>query len=325
MKIVVSIHDLPVWSIPEDEITRLVAALPDDEVVSAREPDERQRAFPSADVLFATKIRGDEFLAAPHVRWMHSSAVGVGPLLPAEVVEAPVVVSNSKGVHSEAIAEHAVALMLALRRSLHLARDRQAARVWAQAELQARAVPVAEASEVLVVGLGSIGLRIATMCAGLGMRVTGVRRDAARPLPPALTHVFPPERLRDALPTADVVILAAPQTDDTRSIIGREELAVMKPSAFLVNIARGKLVDDAALVEALEAGRIAGAGLEAFRREPLPGDSPYWRLPNVLVSPHTASFAGDYWAPVVDLFLENLRRFKAGEPLLNVVDKRLGY
>jgi phosphoglycerate dehydrogenase-like enzyme len=136
--------------------------------------------------------------------------------------------------------------------------------------------------------------------------------------------VFPPERIREALPTADVVILAAPQTDDT-PIIGREELAAMKSTAVLVNVSRGKLIDDAALVEAIEAERIAGAGLEAFRREPLPEDSPYWRLPNVLVSPHTASFAGDYWEPVVDLFLENLRRFKAGEPLLNMVDKRLGY
>ena len=99
----------------------------------------------------------------------------------------------------------------------------------------------------------------------------------------------------------------------------------MKPNAVLVNVSRGKLVDDDALVAALEAGRLAGAGLDAFRREPLPADSPYWRLPNVLVSPHTASFAGDYWAPVVDLFLENVRRFKAGDPLLNVVDKRLGY
>ncbi len=157
MKIVVSIHDLPVWSIPDAEIDRVSAALPDDEVVSAREADARRREFPMADVLFATKIRSEEFVAAPNVRWMHSSAVGVGPLLPREVVESSVVVSNSKGVHSEAIAEHAVALLLALRRGLHTARDRQHDAVWAQEELQARRVPVAEATEVLVVGLGSIG------------------------------------------------------------------------------------------------------------------------------------------------------------------------
>jgi D-2-hydroxyacid dehydrogenase (NADP+) len=325
MKIVVSIHDLPVWSIPDAEIDRVTAALPDDEVVSAREADARAREFRLADVLFATRIRGEEFVAAPKLQWMHSSAVGVGPLLPREVVESPVVVTNSRGVHSEAIAEHAVALLLALRRGLHIARDRQEDAVWAQEEIQARRVPVAEASEVLVVGLGSIGLRIAAMCAGLGMRVTGVRRDSSKSVPPFITRVLPPSRLHEGLASADAIVLAAPQTDDTRALIGRDEVAAMKPTAVLVNIARGRLVDDDALVEALGAGRIAGAGLDAFRREPLPAASPYWRLPNVLVSPHTASFAGDYWAPVVDLFLENVRRFKAREPLLNPVDKRLGY
>lgn len=325
MKIVVSIHDSPVWSIPDAEILRLRAALPDDELVSAREDSERRREFPAAEVLFTTKIRAEEFVAAPRVQWMHSSAVGVGPLLSTVVVASDVIVTNSKGVHSEAIAEHALALLLALRRGLHLARDRQGQAVWAQEELQGRRVRVAEATEVLVVGLGSIGLRIASMCSGLGMHVTAARRHSARPVPAFIRTVFGPERLKEGLATADGVVIAAPQTDDTRALIGPDELAVMKPSAVLVNVARGRLVDDAALIASLESGRIAGAGLDAFRHEPLEPESPYWTLPNVLVSPHTASFAGDYWAPVVDLFLEQVRRFKSGEPLLNIVDKRLGY
>lgn len=325
MKIVVAIHDLPVWSIPDHEVERLAAALPDDVVVNAQESDARLREYPGADVLFATRISADQFAAARSVRWMHSSAVGVGPLLPPAVVAGDVIVTNSRGVHSEAIAEHALALLLAVRRGLHLSRDRQRASTWAQEELQARHVPVAEATEVVVIGLGSIGLRIATMCAGLGMRVVGVRRHSARPVPGFIRQVFPTADLRTALRTADAVILAAPQTDDTRALIGRDELAVMKPTAVIVNIARGRLIDDEALVAAVEEGRVLGAGLDAFRREPLPADSPYWRLPEVLMSPHTASFSGDYWAPVVDLFLENVRRFKAGEALLNVVDKRLGY
>lgn len=325
MKIVVAIHDLPVWSIPDHEVDRLAAALPHDVVVNAREADARLREYPGADVLFTTRINREQFAAATSVRWMHSSAVGVGPLLPTEVVNSHVVVTNSKGVHSEAIAEHALALLLAVRRGLHLSRDRQSAATWAQEELQVRRVPVAEATEVVVIGLGSIGLRIATMCAGLGMHVTGVRRHSARPVPAFIRRVYPPAELQTALRTADAVILAAPQTDDTRALIGREELAVMKPTAVIVNIARGRLIDDDALVAAIQEGRILGAGLDAFRREPLPAESAFWRLPGVLMSPHTASFAGDYWEPVVDLFLENVRRFKAGEPLLNVVDKRLGY
>jgi len=124
---------------------------------------------------------------------------------------------------------------------------------------------------------------------------------------------------------ADVVILALPRTTETRALVGDTEFEAMRPTAILINIARGRLIDDDALVRALESGRIAGAGLDAFQEEPLPPAHPFWRLPNVLITPHTAAFAGDYWPPVVDLFLENMRRYKEGLPLINVVDKKAGY
>ena len=131
--------------------------------------------------------------------------------------------------------------------------------------------------------------------------------------------------LHAALAEADAVVLAAPWTGEARPIIGEDELAVMRPSAVLVNVARGRLIDDTALIAALETGRISGAGLDAFTREPLAQDHPYWRLPNVIVTPHTASFGGDYWQAAVDLFLENLGRYRRGETLLNIVDKTRGY
>jgi len=161
--------------------------------------------------------------------------------------------------------------------------------------------------------------------AGLGMRVTGVRRRPSEPLPPGVELVVGPEQLREVLPTADAVVLAVPRTADTRTMIGAGELALMRRSALLVNVARGRLIDESALVAALEQGRIGGAGLDAFVREPLPDDDPLWRMPNVLVTPHTAAFGTDYWAPAVDLFLENVERFRRGEALLNVVDKASGY
>jgi len=325
MRIVVSIHDLPVWSIPASEVARLAAALPGDEVVDARDPEARRREFASADVLFATRIKPEEFARAAQLRWIQSSAVGVGPLMRPEVVQSSVVVTNARGVHSEAIAEHAIALMLAVRRSLHVAVRRQEQAEWAQTEISRAPVGTASKSRVLVVGLGSIGSRVAAMAAGLGMRVTGIRRRLDAPAVAGVTELLPPERLRDALAAADVVILAIPRTEETRALIGPAELDVMKPNAILVNVARGRLVDEPALIRALESGAIAGAGLDAFTEEPLPPESPFWRLPNVLVSPHTAAFAGDYWAPVVDLFLENIGRFKRGQPLVNVVDKALGY
>jgi phosphoglycerate dehydrogenase-like enzyme len=325
VRIVIAIHDPPVWTIPASEVDRIQRTLAGDEVVDARDEAARRRALPAAEVLFATRLSADEAALAERLRWIHSSAVGVGGLLPPAVVYGPVVVTNSRGVHSDAIAEHALALVLALRRNLHVAAARQAARQWAQLELAARRVGPLGRFELLVIGLGTIGSRVAALAAGLGMRVTGVRRRVREPTPPGVALVLPPGRLAEGLRAADAVVLAVPRTAETRTLIGRDELALMKPSALLVNVARGRLVDEDALVEALRSGRLAGAGLDAFAHEPLPPEHPFWGLPNVLVTPHTAAFGADYWPPTVDLFLENLARLRRGDPLRNVVDKAQGY
>lgn len=325
MRVVVAVHDPPVWTMPAGHVARIAASLPGDEVVHARELDERRREFPTAEVIVTTRLSAEEFTLARRLRWIHTTAVGVGPLLSKEAVESAIPITNARGSHSEAIAEHAIALMLALRRSLHTAAARQAERRWAQLELQARRVSTLPDSHLLVVGLGSIGSRIASHASGLGMRVTGIRRRLDQPVPAGVSEVLPPERFREALGQADAVVLAVPRTRETRALMSDAEFDVMRPSAVLVNIARGKLIDDDALVRALQSGRIAGAGLDAFQEEPLPATHPFWGLPNVLITPHTAAFAGDYWPPVVDQFVENVRRYKKGEPLLNVVDKGAGY
>jgi D-2-hydroxyacid dehydrogenase (NADP+) len=325
VRVVVSVHDPPVWTIPLHEVRRIADAAPGDDVVDARSPEERARAFAEADVLVATRISDAEAAGAGNVRWIHSTAVGVGTLMRPAIVAGEVVVTNSRGVHSEAVAEHAIALLLAVRRRLHVAAAGQAARQWVQDTLAAARTPVLSASRVLVIGLGSIGARIAAMAAGLGMQVTGMRRQPELPAPAGVTAVVGPGQLAEVLPEADAVVLALPRTEVTRALFGEQEFRLMKPSAVLVNIARGRLIDDQALIQALERGQIAGAGLDAFQQEPLPSDSPLWGLPNVIITPHSAAFAGDYWRPAVDLFLDNLTRFKRGEPLLNVVDKDRGY
>src|SRR5579871_245903 len=165
MRIVVSIHDLPVWSIPAREVERLRATLPHDEIVDVRDATSRLREFPAAEILFATKIKPEEFAVASRARWIQSSAVGVGGLLPKPVADSAVTITNARGVHSEAIAEHAMALMLAVRRSLHIAVRRQERAEWAQTELSERRVATASQTRVLVVGLGTIGARVATMAA----------------------------------------------------------------------------------------------------------------------------------------------------------------
>lgn len=325
MRIVASVNDPPMWVLPMSEVQRIAAARPGDEVIEARTPEERGRVLPDADVFLATRISSAEATAARRLRWIQSTAVGIAPLLVPEIVDSPIVVTNVRGVHSAPIAEHAIALVLALRRRLHQARDRQATRTWAQIELQEARVPVLAESTLLVVGLGAIGSRVAALGHGLGMRVIGVRRRPHESMPPGVASVYGPDRLREALALADAVVLATPRTTETRAMIGAAELESMRPTAVLVNVARGRLIDDAALLAALERGVIAGAGLDAFIREPLPENDPLWRLPNVLITPHTAAFGDDYWRPAIDLFLDNLARFARGAPLVNIVDKVQGY
>lgn len=325
MRIVVAVHHPPVWTLPAAQVQRIAAALPDDEVLDARTPEERIRLFADADVLLAFSISPDEAAVAARLRWIQSSAVGVAELLVPSLQSRGVVITNVRGVHSHMIAEHAIALVLALRRYLHVAVTQQTTRNWAQVEMMQARVPALANSRLVVIGLGEIGSRVASLAAGLGMRVTGVRRQLDRPVPPGVERVVGPEQLHDALATADAIVLAAPRTFETKAMIGAAEFAVMRPHAVLINVARGRLIDDAAMVDALERGRIAGAGLDAFTREPLPDDSPLWRLPNVLITPHTAAFGADYWDGVVDLFLENVGRFRRGDPLVNVVDQARGY
>jgi phosphoglycerate dehydrogenase-like enzyme len=325
VRIAISIHEPPVWTFPAEQVHRIQAALPDDEVVDARDPEVRAREIEHADVLVAFRVTPAEFARFARVRWIQSTAVGVAELLIPDIVASDIVVTNVRGVHAGYIAEHAIALVLALRRQIHTAVRRQGGRQWAQTELQAARVRPISDSHLVVVGLGAIGSRVAALGRGLGMRVTGVRRRPDLPGPPGDIAIRGRHELLDVLPDADAVVLAAPGTADTRALIGQPELAAMRPSAVLVNVARGRLIDDAALVQALDEGRLAGAALDAFAREPLPADHPYWQLPNVLMTPHTAPFGGDYWASAADLFLENVGRFRRGEPLLNVVDKTLGY
>ena len=185
MRVAVAIHDQPVWTIPDDQVRRLASSLPGDEIVHASAFRHRAAAFAGADVAFATRVTVEEFAAAPGLRWVHSSAVGVGPILTPPLVASAVVVSSSKGVHSPAIAEHAIALVLALRRSLHTSAARQRDRLWAQVELSTLVVPDLARTHLLVVGLGTIGERVARMAAALGMSVTAVRRSATARCPRA--------------------------------------------------------------------------------------------------------------------------------------------
>jgi phosphoglycerate dehydrogenase-like enzyme len=226
-------------------------------------------------------------------------------------------------MNAVAVAEHALMLMLAAVRRLPDAVRAQSAGRWAADELSG--LPALRGRTLLIAGLGAIGRELARMACGIGMRVVGTRRETSEPVPEGVAAAYGPAQLPELLPEADVVVLAAPLTTDTRGMIGAAELARMKPSAWLVNVARGKLVDEGALMASLERGAIAGAALDVFEHEPLSPASPLWSMANVIVTPHVAGFRDDYWEAAAGMFAANLRRYLAGEAVANIVDKRAGY
>lgn len=318
------------WNIPEAHVARLRLAFPEHNVLYARTDEEALRLIPEAQVAFMSELRSGHLQAARRLEWVHSPSAGIGGMLFPEMVQAPVVVTNSRGISAETIAEHIVAVTLVLFRKLAVALAAQAERRWVQDEVLAPPqIRTISGSDVLIVGLGAIGTASARVLNALGARVTAVRRRPDQPNPPGVERAASLGELLNLLPRADVVVLAAPQTRATEGLIGRRELAAMRRGAVLVNVSRGRLVDEEALVAALTAPSatrtIEEAALDVFAQEPLPRQHPLWSLPNVLITPHMAGFRADHWDAVTALFSDNLRRFRAGQPLLNVVDKAEGY
>ena len=327
MRVLISIFsDIPTWNIPDDQTDRLQRAFPQHEFVRARNQDETLAGIRGADVVFSSQIYDNALAAATRLKWIHSPAAGIGSMLSTAMIAGPVVLTNSRGNHAEAIAEHVIGVVLALYRKLPDAFRHQAARHWAHAEMTGGdPLRLIRGSVFGVVGAGGIGSTIARFASSLGATVEGIRRHPELGVPDGLSAVFAPAELHARLPSWDVVVLATPLTKETRGLIGSAELRVMKPDAILVNIGRGKLVRESDLVDALRMRAIGAAALDVVEHEPLDPASPLWDLPNVLITPHVAGLRPDHWDVAVRLFAENLRRFEAGQPLLNVVDKQAGY
>ena len=254
----------------------------------------------------------------PSLRWVQVCSAGFSDNITPEILDGRVTLTNATGLHTVPIAESVLGAMLAHAKNLRLRRRDQDARAWRRLdndELHGRTV--------LIIGLGSIGGTVARLCKAFGMGVIGTRRRAA-PVE-GVDRVFPAGALASALPEADYVVIAAPHTRETEGLLGPREIARMKPTAYLVNVGRGRVVDEGALVSALASGKMAGAYLDAFVEEPLPVDHPLWGLPNVTIVPHdshSSPFIGDR---MVAIFCENLERYAAGEPLANVCDPTRGY
>ena len=269
------------------------------------------------DLLCVSMMWRNEFIArAPRLSFIQSISAGTDQYSRDALSAAGIRLASAQGVNSDAVAQHAIALILALTRQLHLARDNQARRHWRGmiSDLSQREDELAE-KILLIVGLGHIGARLAKLAHAFGMRVIATKRDTLAGAG-AADAVYPHDRLLELLPQADVVALTCPLNPQTERLIGPTALAAMKPSAILVNVARGRVVDESALVAALADGRIAAAGIDCTVEEPLPAASPLWALDNALITPHTAGETRRYEDNVIDLLMENLGRLWRGETTL---------
>ena len=285
--------------------------------------EELKRAIEGAEALLVWDFRSTELRDAWHradkLRWVHVAGAGVDAVLFPELVESAVTVTNSRGVFDRSIAEYVLGLMLLFakdfRRSLEFQRQGQ----WAHRETEMLA-----GKKLLVVGAGPIGRTISRQAHCIGMETSAVARTSQSE-DADFGRVFSSEQLDEALPDADYVVVAAPLTAQTRGMFGAAQFGRMKPGARLINVGRGPIVDEPALVEALREGWIAGAAFDVFAEEPLPEDSLLWEMPQVVISPHMSGDFVGWHEALGELFVENFRRWERGEELLNVVDKERGY
>lgn len=297
------------------------------------------RAFLPTDAEIIYTYHADIPLAqAPNLRWVQLNSAGVNHLLGTDIMCSDVVITTTSGIHATPIAEHVIAVTLALFRHLPTYQRSQQARTWAGGIWDTMLAREMRGSTMGIVGYGSIGREVARLAHAFGMRVLATKRQAqqrtddgyyvsdtgdARGAIPE--RYYAPHELSEMLTECDAVAVCLPLTAETDKLLGEAELRALKSTAYLINIGRGEVIDEAILIKALQEGWIAGAGLDVFEQEPLPADSPLYDLENVILTPHIAAATPCYQERATELFVQNLRRYLNDEPLLNVVDKTMGY
>jgi phosphoglycerate dehydrogenase-like enzyme len=299
-------------------------------------PTERWRSVDVLYTSFATTLPSPD--EAPRLRWVQLYSAGPDAIVDHPLYRSPVTFTSASGVHAITMAEHVMAMVLAWYHHLPLQFAWQREARWPTPTERSRFTAEELPGKTIgIVGYGSIGRQVGRLASGFGMRVVAMQRGSDHrdhgflfegigdPDGVIPDRYYGPEQLHELLGACDVVVLTAPLTSRTRGMLDAAAFHAMKPTAFFVNIARGGLCDEAALLHALSEGQIAGAALDVFQQEPLPADNPFWRIPNVFISSHTACLSRYYEARAAAIFQENLRRYLAGEPLANVVDKSRGY
>ncbi len=318
-----------------DRLTRIVSAAGDMKVVNAADEATAVRAVADADA-FVGKITPPMLATARRLRWVQSATASLEHYVFPELVEHPCTLTNMRGIYSDVIADHVFGFIISFARNLHVYARKQAERRWEPEGGEAARSTFAAGPGVVsaidrahrrlagatlgVVGLGAIGSEIARRGPAFGMRVLAIDPVAAG-APAGVEAVWKPERLPDLLAQSDYVAIAAPHTPATAGMFRRPQFRQMKRTAYLINIGRGAIVSLADLTAVLQAGEIAGAGLDVFETEPLPADHPLWGMPNVILTPHVAGYAPEIAGRHLEVLLDNIGRFRRGEPLRNVVNK----
>ncbi|MCS0494462.1 D-2-hydroxyacid dehydrogenase [Ancylobacter sp. MQZ15Z-1] len=296
----------------------LTRAAVDAEIVVAKDEAALASSIEGAQVLLTLTCPPVVIEHGGALRWIQAASAGIDPLLARREALRDIAVTNARGIHADHIGDYAMAAMLMLLWDMPGLLRHQAERVWHR-----EPKPALAGRTLGVAGLGALGQGIVRRARASGMEVIGLSRGGA-PVE-GVSQVYRRDELEEMLPRCDFLALVVPGTPETERMIDARALGLMKPGAFLVNLARGSVVDEAALVAALEGGRLAGAALDVFETEPLPAASPLWAMPNVIVTPHVAGMSDDYDERVLQIFLDNLARFRRGEALRNRVDLSRGY
>ena len=303
--------------VDEDLCQQVRDTAPNADVVMADDQNIIE-AVADAEIIFGN-FSSEIVRAAPNLKWIQSTSAGMDKALIPEIADSDITICNASGVHAVQVAEHAWALTTALTRGLHVSFRHQLDHAWTRPPL----ADLLEAT-ILIVGFGGIGQYYAQLAQGYDARLIALDIQGGDK-PDYVEAIWDMDRLDEGLQIADVVFIAVPYTPETEKLINARTLSLMKNTAFLVNTARGPIVDEAALAEGLKNGEIAGTGLDVFEKEPLSPDSPLWDMENVIITPHAAGGSPNRHNRTVGFFCQNLKRYQAGEPLFNEVDKSLGY
>ena len=327
MKILVSIQQ-PVkqWQIPPDGVATLRARFPQIKFVHATTPEQRAAGLADCEAAYTWILNAGELARASRLRWVHTSAVAVETLCLPELFARGIAVSNTRGVQAVPIAEHVMAVLLALAKQIPFVLENQQQARWAQNEFVTDRLPRLLKGRTLgLVGVGTIGSEIAKRAEAFGMRVIAMRRRPAYGVIGHVERVYGIADLSDFLGQCHALVVAAPLTPETLGLMGAEQFAQLPKGAVVINVGRAKIIDTDALIDALTRGHLGGASLDVFPQEPLPADHPLWTTPNVILTPHTSGFRQGHWDEVVQLYGDNIERWLKGEPLKYRIEPELGY